>query len=123
VLRCATRLGRSNGPTARAHQRNAEARLRVLIVDDDARIRRGLGEMIDASGDVGVVGQAASRRSALSLDLEVQPDAVVVDVLLPHADDGLAVLEKLAAWGRATMAISVRPDLAHLPVPPGHASS
>jgi DNA-binding NarL/FixJ family response regulator len=70
--------------------------------------------MIEASGDVGVVGQAASRRSALTLDLELRPDAVVVDLLLPHADDGLAVLEELAARGRATIAISVCPDLAPL---------
>jgi DNA-binding NarL/FixJ family response regulator len=103
-----------NEPTTRVDQRSAEARLRVLIVDDDARVRRGLREMIDASGDADVVGQAASRRSALTLDLELRPDAAIVDVLLPHADDGIALLEQLTARSRATIAISVRPDLAPL---------
>lgn len=103
---------RSSGPTSRPSQRSTEPRLRVLVVDDDARIRRGLRELIDAASDIRVVGQAASRRSALSLDLDVQPDAAVVDVLLPHASDGLEVLEQLTARGRVTIAISVRPDLA-----------
>jgi CheY-like chemotaxis protein len=114
VLRCTARVRRRIRATTRAGQRNAEARLRVLIVDDDARIRRGLRELIDASDDVRVVGQTASRRSALTLDLELQPDTAVVDLLLPHAHDGLAVLEEPAARGRATIAISIRPDLAPL---------
>ena len=110
---------RSSSPTTGARQRRAEPRLRVLVVDDDARIRRGLRELIDASSDAGVVGQAASRGSALTLDLELRPDVAVVDVLLPYADDGLDVLEQLTARGRATIAISVRPDLASLALAAG----
>jgi DNA-binding NarL/FixJ family response regulator len=114
LTRCfaARRCPRSSGPTTRARQRSAEPWLRVVVVDDDARIRRGLRELIDASSDVRVVGQAASRSSALSLDLELRPDVAVVDVLLPHANDGCEVLHQLTERGRDTIAISVRPDLA-----------
>lgn len=82
-------------------------RLNVLVVDDDARIRRGLREMIEASDDVRVVGEASSGTLALALDRRLRPDVAVVDVLLPQAADGLRVLAELASRGRPIVAISV----------------
>jgi DNA-binding NarL/FixJ family response regulator len=81
-------------------------RLHVLVVDDDARIRRGLREMIEASDDVRVVGEAASGTLALALDRRLRPDVAVVDVL-PQAADGLSVLAELASRGRPIVAISM----------------
>jgi len=82
-------------------------RLAVLVADDDARVRHGLREMIQFSSDAVVVGEAASARTALQLDLALRPDVVILDLLLPEAEDGLGVLRELSARGRPVVAISV----------------
>jgi DNA-binding NarL/FixJ family response regulator len=82
------------------------AKLRVLIVDDDARVRRGLRSLIECSPDLTVVGEAGSARSARRLDLELGPDVVVLDLLLPQAPDGMRVLRELRGRDRPVVAIS-----------------
>ena len=99
-------------PATEADRAALTPRLRVLIVDDDARIRRGLREMIETSDDVSVAGEAASGKRALELDHRLRPEVVIVDVLLPQAADGLAVLAELANRKRCTIAISVCDTLA-----------
>lgn len=99
-------------PATEADRAALTRRLRVLIVDDDARIRRGLREMIETSDDVSVAGEAASGKQALELDHRLRPDVVIVDVLLPQAADGLGVLAELANRNRPTIAISACDGLA-----------
>ena len=86
-------------------------KVRVLIVDDDARVRRALRSLIDSSPDLTVVGEAASTRSAKRLDLALVPDVVVLDLLLPQAPDGMEVLGKLRGRGRPVVAISQMGEL------------
>jgi DNA-binding NarL/FixJ family response regulator len=81
-------------------------KLRVLIVDDDARVRRALRSLIDCSPDLTVVGEAGSTRSATRLDLELLPDVVVLDLLLPQAPEGMEVLRELRGRDRPVVAIS-----------------
>ena len=71
------------------------------------RVRRALREVIGLSSDAAVVGEAPSARSALQLDLALNPDVVVLDLLLPRVEDGLGVLRELTARGRPVVAISV----------------
>jgi DNA-binding NarL/FixJ family response regulator len=82
------------------------AKLRVLIVDDDARVRRALRSLIECSLDLTVVGLAGSARSARRLGLELDPDVVVLDLLLPQAADGMRVLRELRGRDRPVVAIS-----------------
>src|SRR5512132_2475692 len=79
-------------------------KLRVLIVDDDARVRRALRGLIQCSPDLIVVGEARSTRSAKRLELELLPD-VVLDLLLPQAPEGMQVLRELRGRGRPVVAI------------------
>jgi DNA-binding NarL/FixJ family response regulator len=81
-------------------------RLRVLIVDDDARVRRALRGLIECASDLTVVGVAGSASGAGRLDLELGPDVVVLDLLLPQASDGMQVLRELRGRGRPVVAIS-----------------
>jgi DNA-binding NarL/FixJ family response regulator len=81
-------------------------KLRVLIVDDDARVRRALRSLIECSADLTVVGEAGSTRSAKRLDLELLPDVVVLDLRLPRAMDGMRVLRELRGRDRPVVAIS-----------------
>ncbi|HEV2918562.1 MAG TPA: response regulator transcription factor [Actinomycetota bacterium] len=82
-----------------------------MIVDDDARVRRALRSLIDSSPDLTVVGEAASTRSAKRLDLELVPDVVVLDLLLPQAPDGMEVLGELRGRDRPVVAISQMGEL------------
>jgi DNA-binding NarL/FixJ family response regulator len=86
--------------------RRKEPRLRVLIVDDDARVRRALRSLIECAPDLTVVGEAGSTRSAKRLDLELLPDVVVLDLRLPQAMDGMHVLRELRRHARPVVAIS-----------------
>jgi DNA-binding NarL/FixJ family response regulator len=86
--------------------RRKEPRLRVLIVDDDARVRRALRSLIECAPDLTVVGEAGSTPSATRLDLELLPDVVVLDLLLPRAPEGMEVLRELRRHGRPVVAIS-----------------
>jgi DNA-binding NarL/FixJ family response regulator len=81
-------------------------KLRVLIVDDDTRVRRALRSLIECSPDLTVVSEAGSTRSAKRLDLELLPDVVVLDLLLPQAPDGMQVLRELRRRDRPVVAIS-----------------
>jgi DNA-binding NarL/FixJ family response regulator len=89
------------------------AKLRVLIVDDDARVRWALRRLIECSPDLTVVGEAGSARSARRLDLELGPDVVVLDLLLPQAPDGMAVLRELRGRDRPVVAISRMGELGY----------
>ena len=82
------------------------AKLRVLVVDDDARVRRALRGLIECAPDLTVVGEAGSTRRAIRLDLDLRPDVVVLDLLLPQAPDGLEVLRQLRGRDRPVVAIS-----------------
>jgi chemotaxis response regulator CheB len=72
----------------------------------DARVRRALRSLIECSADLTVVGEAGSTRSAKHLDLELLPDVVALDLLLPQAPDGMQVLRELRGPDRPVVAIS-----------------
>lgn len=68
-------------------------RLRLLLVEDHALVREGLRLLVEQR-DFEVVGQASSLSEALALDVE--PDVVLVDVMLGDAS-GAEVVGRLAA--------------------------
>jgi DNA-binding NarL/FixJ family response regulator len=86
-------------------------KLRVLIVEDDARVRRALRGLIQCAPDLTVVGEAGSTRSAKRLDLELLPDVVVLDLLLPRLPEGMGVLRELRGRDRPVVAISCMGEL------------
>ena len=73
---------------------NASARLRVLIVDDEAPARSLLREYLAAHADVDVVGECANGFEAVKAAGELAPDLVLLDVQMPRLD-GFEVLELL----------------------------
>jgi DNA-binding NarL/FixJ family response regulator len=66
----------------------------VLIVDDHAGFRRFARRVLEADGFC-VVGEAGDGASALAAVLDLQPQLVLLDVMLPDVD-GFAVAERLA---------------------------
>jgi two-component system response regulator FimZ (fimbrial Z protein) len=67
----------------------------VLIVDDHAGFRRSARRLLEADG-FEVIGEAEDGGSALAAVDRLQPQVVLLDVVLPDVD-GFAVAEQLAA--------------------------
>jgi DNA-binding NarL/FixJ family response regulator len=58
-------------------------RLRILIADDHATVRRGLKLLIDSQLDMGVVGEAADGNAVLQQAEALKPDIIVMDISMP----------------------------------------
>lgn len=56
-----------------------ERRVRVLLVDDEERVRRALAELLRSYPDIDVVGEAASGLEAIALTKQRDPDVVLMD--------------------------------------------
>jgi DNA-binding NarL/FixJ family response regulator len=72
-----------------------EARVRVLVVDDDLVIRKGLVSLLHTDGRALVVGEAADRARALELARLRSPDVVLLNLGAPLFE-GLHVLAELS---------------------------
>lgn len=81
---------------------------RILVVDDEAPIRRFLRVALEAEG-YGVI-EAGTAREGLAMAAREAPALVVLDLGLPDAD-GLSVLRDLRGWSPVPVLIlSVRAD-------------
>lgn len=67
-------------------------KIRVLIVDDSALVRKLLRDVINADPEMEVAGVAANGIEAIRAVSELQPDVVTMDIHMPEMD-GLAALE------------------------------
>lgn len=67
--------------------------IRLLIVDDQPLIRRGLSMMLAAEPGIEVVGQAADGLEAVIQALARAPDVVVMDLQMPRASGVVATRE------------------------------
>src|ERR671932_1306 len=85
--------------------------LRVLIAGGDARVRRGLRALLEAQPDIVVSGEAATAAQAEQCSTALRPSVVLLDLMLPTLDDGLAAVRFLAAHKRPCIAISWRASL------------
>jgi two-component system, NarL family, response regulator NreC len=71
-----------------------EQLVRVLIVDDHAIVRAGLRLLVDAEDDLETVGEAGSAREAIFEARTLEPDVVLMDVVMPD-QSGLEVVPQL----------------------------
>jgi len=60
--------------------------VRVVLVDDQTLVRTGFRLMLDETGDIEVVGEAADGSRALSVVTRTRPDVVLMDVRMPGLD-------------------------------------
>lgn len=63
-----------------------DAKIRLLLVDDQIIIRQGLKSLLEAKSDLEVVGEAENGEQAISQVAALQPDVVLMDVRMPVMD-------------------------------------
>jgi DNA-binding NarL/FixJ family response regulator len=70
--------------------------IRIVIADDHPLMRQGLRQVIEIEPNLKIVGEAGNGSEALAMIEELQPDAAILDVDMPH-QDGFQVARALAA--------------------------
>jgi DNA-binding NarL/FixJ family response regulator len=60
--------------------------VRVFLADDHTIVREGLRLLLEAQGDLNVVGEAADGRETVRLVRQMCPDVVVMDIAMPGLD-------------------------------------
>jgi two-component system response regulator YcbB len=71
---------------------------RILLIDDDPAVVRMLHRLVEEHGLGVVVGRAADGPSGEAMALQLQPDVVLIDLLMP-GQDGLQTIRRLRQQG------------------------
>jgi DNA-binding NarL/FixJ family response regulator len=72
---------------------------RILVVDDDHRVRDSLADLIGLADGVEVVGTTSQPAETLAAIERLRPSVVVIDPYLPDLEVGLAFIASLRADG------------------------
>ena len=70
--------------------------IKVILADDHSIVRAGLRRIVEESGEMHVVAEAADGREAIQLVNKTVPDVAVIDISMPGLD-GLEVIAQLRA--------------------------
>lgn len=70
--------------------------IRVVLVDDQTLVRKGVRSLLELADDIEVVGEANDGVSAIKLVPELAPDVLLLDIRMP-GKTGIDVLEELGA--------------------------
>jgi DNA-binding NarL/FixJ family response regulator len=87
--------------------------IRLLVVDDDARVRLAVARTIALEPDLRLLGAIGPATDAVAVAQRTLPDVAIVDVLLPDAATGLALIAHLTEMGCAVVAISLGAGVRH----------
>jgi DNA-binding NarL/FixJ family response regulator len=94
--------------------------VRVLICDDDPRVRQALRALIESDPAITVAGEAGCTRDVLESDATLHPSVILLDLIMPNPEDGLGLVRTLArCGGRPVVAISLRSGLSKLALEAG----
>ncbi len=85
--------------------------IRVLLVDDQALLRKGFRMILDEESDIEVVGEAADGAEAVAVAADRQPDVVLMDVRMPGVDGIEATARIVEAGNTARVLILTTFDL------------
>jgi DNA-binding NarL/FixJ family response regulator len=72
--------------------------IRVVLADDHAMVREALSQILEESGSIRVVGQAADGLQALELAAKTQLDVMVLDYSMPKLNAESAIESLLRRW-------------------------
>jgi len=72
--------------------------IRVVLVDDHAVLRRGLGSLLAGVADIVVVGEAGGGEEAIRVARATRPDVIMMDLQMPGTD-GVAATRRIIEEG------------------------
>ena len=78
--------------------------IRVVIADDHAVVRQGLRTFLGLHDDIEVVGEAPDGERALEVIAALEPDVVLMDLVMPGLD-GVGAIERLREVGSTARVI------------------
>ena len=73
---------------------DSHRRIRVVIADDSAPVRKGLSALLSGIGEVEIVGESRDVVETITFIRESRPDVVILDLRMPDGT-GLDVLERI----------------------------
>lgn len=73
-------------------------RISVLLAEDHTIVRQGLRLLIEADGDIEIVGEAKTGREAVKMAGDLRPDVVVMDIAMPLLNGIQATRQILKAF-------------------------
>ena len=73
-------------------------RITVLLVEDHMIVRQGLRLLIEADGDIEIVGEAKTGREAVQMTSDLRPEVIVMDIAMPLLNGLQATRQILKAF-------------------------
>jgi NarL family two-component system response regulator LiaR len=80
--------------------------IKVLLVDDHQVVRQGLRTFLELHTDMVVIGEAEDGIQAVELVRKLEPDVVLMDLVMPHMD-GIAATQQIRTLGLPTKVIAL----------------
>ncbi|PJN89363.1 response regulator transcription factor [Bacillus sp. mrc49] len=79
--------------------------IKVLFVDDHEMVRIGVSAYLTAQADIEVIGEADNGLKAVELALELRPDIILMDLVMPEMDGIEATKRIIEKWPEAKIII------------------
>lgn len=84
----------------------AQSPIRILLVDDHDMVRRGLAVFLMAFDDFELVGEAGNGQEAFERCAQLQPDVILMDLMMPIVD-GVTAIRRIREAYPATQIIAL----------------
>ncbi|MGJ3195444.1 response regulator [Peribacillus frigoritolerans] len=79
--------------------------IKVLFVDDHEMVRIGVSAYLSAQSDIEVIGEADNGLKAVELAMELRPDVILMDLVMPEMDGIEATKRIIEKWPEAKIII------------------
>lgn len=79
--------------------------IRILLVDDHEMVRIGVSAYLQAQVDMEVAGEAVNGEEAVKMALELRPDVILMDMVMPVMNGAEATEAIISQWPEAKIMI------------------